>query len=241
MKSIVSKPVIFIILIVLAGAFGLLGFRSNSAFFDDLWSQLFWMIIGVIVTVFALETILQQDQEARRRKEDAFAFRTFTANMMRLLLKMGDASSNLQDDIMKAALAGNKEFATAAEKANAAISSMTNIRADPYDLSGGEILNGLKDLSRNYIRLFSSSQKEMVQTYKDLQELASNWKYRGALTDGFLAYTKSLDPGSRERQEREAETAHQIGEVQQLSIDTARYLMELAQRVARHPGMPAAP
>jgi hypothetical protein len=101
-----------------------------------------------------------------------------------------------------------------------------------------DLASGLRDLSRGYIRLFVANNEQMFATYTELQGLASRWDYKDGLVDSFQEYTDSLSHGSNERLSREAKTKSQSAEAHQVTIDTAKYLSDLAHRAAAGMAMP---
>lgn len=233
------KVVIFILLAVLTAAFAILGIMADEGFFRDLWSQLFWLTAGVIATTFILERILQHDEASRRRAEDAFAFRTFTAYILTKLLEMSECITKFEDDLFVAALSGKYEFDALANKAAQTIATSTGFRRDVYRRSYLDISNNLRDLARNYIRLFASSREEMVRTYRELEQLAATWEYKDEFSEGYQEYTNSLTPGDDERQRREAKMTQEESEAKVMLSQTATYIGNLAHKAATTRGMPA--
>jgi hypothetical protein len=233
-----SKTAIFVLLALFAVAFLFLGLQSDAAFLHDLWSQLFWLTLGTILTTFVLGTILERDQVTRSRNEDLFAFRTFTSSMMRRLLEIGGSPAELRDLLVRT-LFDKREFADATEKAAQFLSSSAvSLSEGDYLRHYLDIAGGLRDLSRNYIRVFSSSRQEMVDTYYALQSLAARWGYSDALSEGFRDYTESLSPADDNRRKREEETRRRAREAQEVMKDTASFLSQLAHRASTYRGMP---
>lgn len=238
MHLTLSKTAIFLLLALFAAAFLLLGLQSDPAFLPDVWSQLFWLTVGTILTTFVLGTILERDQITRSRREDQFAFRTFTSGMLRLLLEMAGSPPELRDLLVRT-LFDKREFADAAEKAAQFLSSSAaSLNAASYQQYYLDVASGLRDLSRGYIRVFSSSRQEMVDNYCALQALAARWVYSDALTVGYREYTESLSPADEHRRKRELETQRRSKEALETLKDTANFLSVLAQRAAQFRGMP---
>ena len=238
MRLIFNKFVIFLVLTLFAIAFFFLAAQSEVTFLHDLWSQLFWLTVSTIATTFVLGSILDLDQKTRYRDADAFAFRTFTSRMLTQLLEISGSSSELKDPLVQSALFEKKKFASTTEAAARAVSSATNFSPSAYQQYYSDIANGLRDLARNYIRLFTSNNNEMVETYNFLQSLAARWIYHDALSEAFGKATQSLDPVNENRHLREEETLHELQIAQETIKDTANYLSQLAQRTAKYRGMP---
>lgn len=234
-----SKTVIFIILTFIAALFGILAVKKDATFQTTLWSQLFWLSVGTIATTFLLNAILERDLSARRRREDQFAFRTFTATILSSLLAMIDTRGAVLDQLVASALASNKKFAEAARNTSTLVAKATVINPESYDSHYLDVASHLRDLANRFIRLYSKSQQEMLEHYQNLQGLARRWIYRDVFAERSMVYTSSLDPTDPIRQKREAEFSQEIVEVQKLLNDTASYLSDLAGRVATGSGIPA--
>ena len=240
MAAIFSRKIIFVFLIALAVLFGILATVNNPGFLEDIWSQLFWLVTSTLATTFILETILQQDTDARRRREDAFAFRTFVANMLHGLLEMSASDQDLSQELHQAALFDKARFREVAEKASQTIQAAPTVQGEPYSKHYISMESGLRSLSENYIRLFANSREEMLQTYQTLQSLASRWVFRYELTDSFIANT-AKEPDLTYRQQRQQETDEEAAEAKIVINETAVLLAELARRAAEYRGMPPPP
>lgn len=239
MAKIISRRFIFLTLAMLAIAFGALSVLNKPDFFNDVFPQLFWLTIGTIATTFVLETLLQQDTENRRREEDSFAFRTFAASMTESLLEIS-RSHGSNTNLIDTALFDKEGFALAVRDACQVVIASKEIDMEAYNRQYLNFENGIRDLSRNYIRLFASSQKDMAQTYRQLQKLANRWVYRYELTSSFRENT-NLETDKEIRSQREKETIRAIEDAKMVIRDTAVCLTDLAQRVAKYRGMPPPP
>lgn len=233
------RTCIFLALIALAVAFGALAIITDENFFVGVWPQLFWLTFGVIATTFFVETILRHDEANRRRAEDGFAFRTFAANIFARLLEISAVRTGVDEDLFVAALSGKREFDRAAERVRPTIGASGFLDGELYNRSYLDVGSGLRDLARNYIRLFSSSQREMIAIYRELEKLAAGWKYRDELSRAYRADTNKLTQGDNERSRREQETKKQEAEVKTLIDQTATYLSDLARKAATIRGVPA--
>jgi hypothetical protein len=224
------KIAVFLSLAALAAVFATFGFLADDHFLADRWSQLFWLTVSTMATSFVLQTILQYDERKRRRASDAFAFRAFTANMLNLLVEMCDL--NFGDDLFSAALSGAQDFDKTADKVAHAIGASTAFCADKYHRYYLDISNGLRDLSRNYIRLFASTRSAMVQVYRELQQLAAKWGYKDELTVRHEEFTQSLREQDPDHQHRVAATVQARNDARTLLVQTANYLAGLAHKGA---------
>lgn len=234
-----SKSRVFIVLVLIAAGLGFLAARNDATFRATLWSQMFWLTIGTIATTFLLNAILERDLAARRRKQDQFAFRTFTGTILSSLLDITSARLTVTNQLMSSALTGNKEFAQSAQTTSELISKATEIQPDAYHSHYLDVANHLRDLANRFIRLYSANYEEMVEHYQNLQRLARKWNYRDVFSEGSISYTNSLDPADPVRKSREASLAGEMAEAKALLIETAAYLSDLARDVATKPGMPA--
>jgi hypothetical protein len=241
MKKSLNKPIIFLTLTIIAAYAGYFAVLHESAFLENIWSELFWLVAATITTTFVLEAILQYDQNAIRRDEDRFAYRTFTATMLEMILEMCDSPSELSDNLMEAAIYGKKQFLKAVTNANEHISLSRVFLGDIYIRHYLDIASGLRDISRNSIRLFASNRKEMVYIYKEMQELASQWDYKDELDSAYQEYTKSLDVTSEERIIREKNIETEMQLVENVIKNTSSRLLDLTRKATNGRGMPSAP
>jgi hypothetical protein len=232
------RTCIFLALIALAVAFGALAIITDENFFVGVWPQLFWLTFSVIAMTFFVETILRHDEANRRRAEDGFAFRTFAANILARLLEISAVRTDVED-LFVAALSGKGEFDRAAERVTRTIGASGSLDGELYNRSYLDVGSGLRDLARNYIRLFSSSQREMIAVYRELEKLAADWKYRAELSRDYRADTNKLRQGDDERSRREQETEKEEAEAKMLIDQTATYLSDLARKAATIRGLPA--
>lgn len=237
----VSRRAIFAALAALAVLWAAIGSSRQDGFWNDIWAELFWLTIGVILITFILESILERDLQARRRKEDSFAFRTFAGALLDRLGTIatpsaGEASGH--GSVRQAALTTPKEFATVAGAMSAKLATTTGVNGEAYNLHYLDMASGLRGFATNHIRLFSASREEMVDQYGRLMQLADKWRYQDVLRAESKAFTTSLaadDPrrvGLRQ-QERVAEA-----EAVALLRETAEVIAELARRATK-PGVPS--
>jgi hypothetical protein len=107
-----------------------------------------------------------------------------------------------------------------------------------YQLRYLEISSGLREIARNYIRLYSSSQTEMAEHFGRLDELARGWTYRYDLTEGAASYRKELEAEDPRRAEIFSAWNRERLEVVTLRSTTAEYIAKLARRLTQGVGMP---
>jgi hypothetical protein len=226
-----SKKVAFIGLSLLAVVFGVLGHRSEAAFLSDLWSQLFWLAVGTLATTFVPQAMLQRADQVRRRSADAFAFRTFSATMMNALQQVVGLEPKNQG-LFEAALSGDKEFEAAAADVASLIEQSGSFEPSTYLRYYLDVAGGLRDLSRNYIRLFSANRNEMLAQYHELNELANLWNYKDEFSEHAREYTTSLRAEAPDRIAREATLRSQVSSARCLVVKTARQLAKLAAKNA---------
>jgi hypothetical protein len=226
-----SKTVAFVTLSLLAAVVATVGVASDGTFFSDLWSQLFWLIVGTLATTFVLEAILERDAQTRQRSRDAFACRTFTAEMMKALGEIAGLASP-DERLFEAAVSGDAPFEAAIGEAASAIERSPGLDPPAYARYSLDVASGLRDLSRNYIRLFSSNQAEMLVNYRELNELASRWGYIDEFSAGFQLSLASLNAADPDRVAREARVKQQIASTRSLLAKTARQLAALAAKSA---------
>lgn len=230
MKRLSGKVWLFFVLSVLTVVAGALALRSESPGFADFWTNVFWLGLGIVLTTFAIETVIEHDQEVRQRERDAFAFRSFTAHQLGLLLEMCSGPPALAGELLEAAVRGGKAFPDTVEKAVGELARLSKVDADLYDQYGGDIANGLRGLASNYIRLFSPDPAGMVANYRKLHHVASRWRYRDALSRGYRNYIASLKPDDPDARVRQAETNAQLAQVFSLVLETGDCLLEITRR-----------
>jgi hypothetical protein len=227
---------IFAILVAVVAACALVGQRTGGRVFDDLWSQLFWLVAGVLLTTFVLESLLTRDLDARRKREDLFAFQTFTATLLDLLVSMTDRQSDVgRQSMMVAAVRASAEFGQTAKMVVSDLDSARELVSAKYLETYIHISNELRGLAVGYIRVFSRSREEMVELYSGLVALASRWVYRDELSDGARRYVDSLADSDPNKDLRRRAAAQHEREALALVRDTASYLADLARR-ANLPG-----
>jgi hypothetical protein len=226
-----SKSLAFIALTVVAVVAGIVGSQRSTAFFSDIWSQIFWLAIGTLATVFILESILERANQARRIKNDAFAFRTFAANMLDALLQMvGHRQRNQK--LGRAALEGDKIFSAETITIADTIRRSEAFEPHVYLKYYLDVSNGLRDLARNYIRLYSANQSEMLSEYQELNDLASHWEYRGEFEENARHYAESLESDNPDKLKREQQFDSEVRLAKEAIVSTATKLSELAARSA---------
>lgn len=230
-----SKRAAFIALFALIALFAGLGRRWEPNFLSDLWSQLFWLTLGTLATTFLLGAILERGERRRQRSRDAFAFRSFSAKMLNALHQMVRPEPE-SESLFEAALSGDKQFEAAVLDVMSLIEESPSVEPSIYLKYSGDVADGLRNLSNNYIRLFSANKKEMLAQYRELNELANHWNYKDEFSEGSRAYTASLaitDPG---RVSREASLQGQLASARGLVVSTARQLAKLAAKNATGKG-----
>jgi len=226
-KLIMTKTLMFILLSTLAFIAAVFGTKNNPDFFDDFWYQVFWLSIGTILTVFFLESILEQADKRRRRKADAFALRTFVANMLHNLnLIMGSKSND--DDLFTAALKGDKQFAMESSKMLKTIKASKSFSLQEYEKNYLNISSGLRSLSTNHIRLFSVNEREMINQYKELNKLADQWNYISDFSEDHQKYISSLEE-IRNQKELENTQKH-IENTKKIIFTTAENLVKIIMK-----------
>lgn len=230
-----SKRVAFIALLILLAVFAGLGHRWQANFLSDLWPQLFWLTLGTLVTTFVLAAVLDRDARARQRSRDAFAFRTFSANMLNALREIVELETG-SERLFEAALSGDKQFEAAALEVASLIQKSPRVEPSTYLKYYIELGGGLKDLSRNYIRLFSANRIEMLAHYRELNDLANHWDYKDEFSERSRDYTASLTTTAPDRLAREASVQGQLASVRGLVVNTARQLAKLAAKNATGKG-----
>ncbi len=233
-----SKARVFIVLTALAGGLAYVSWRTEAQFEESIWSELFWMTAGSIATTVLLESVLERDAATRRRKEDAFAFRTFTGSLVASLLDISDASPDERSAVITAALTDNARFAAAVSAVQMRIVAVSRFSEQRYLEHYLDVSNSLRDLARGYIRLFSSSYDEMVKRYNELLGIARRWEYRDTFRLERVAYWESLDPQDPVRKREQDALAGDRDRVARLLQDTAEYVADLAHHVATKPPMP---
>jgi hypothetical protein len=227
-----GKKGLFILLVLLAVGLAAIAWRTDLEFKGTIWTELFWMITGVIGTTLLLESVLERDAAARRRREDTFAFRTFSGAILTSILEVVEAREEHRKAIIAAAVTDNVRFASEASNVQEQLAVSTHVSDERYLQVWLDVSNSLRDLARGYIRLFSSSHEEMAQHYYDLRDLALQWNYRGALSPVNKAIWENMRPDDPRR-------AQEIDALRNEREAVARLLADTAHRVSTKPGMPA--
>jgi hypothetical protein len=230
-----SKRIAFIALLVLLAVFAGLGRRWQANFLSDLWSQLFWLTLGTLATTFVLAAILERDAHARQRSRDAFAFRTFSANILNALHGMVGLEPK-SEKLFEAALSGDKQFEAAALDVASMIEQSSSVEPSTYLKYYLDVAGGLRDLSRNYIRLFSANRTEMLAHYRELNDLANHWDYKDEFSERSRDYTASIATTDPDRLAHEASLQGQLASARGLVVSTARQLAKLAAKNATGKG-----
>jgi hypothetical protein len=226
-----SKKVAFVALALLAVTFAVVGRRLQANFLSDLWSQLFWLSVGTLTTTFVLEAILQRGVKRRQRARDAFAFRSFSANMMIALQEMiGLKQTN--DKLFEAALSGDKQFEVATAEVASSIEESEGFEANAYVKYYLDIGSGLRTLSAQYIRLFSANQKDMLLQYQELNALANLWQYKDEFSAGSRQYAASLNADNPDKALRDTALAAQVSSARALVVNTSKVVAKLAAKAA---------
>ena len=226
-----SKKIAFVTLALLAVVFVVLGRRFQPGFLSDLWSQLFWLCVGTLATTFVLESILNHAAQRRRHSADAFAFRSFSANLLMKLQAIANTPQQT-DELFEAALSGNKEFAQAAATAASAIGKSTAVDPALYLTNYLDIANALRDFSRQYIRLYSTSRKDMLTQYHELTDLANLWKYADEFSERAREYMASLKADNPNKAQREKAYGAQALLARDALVKTASQIAKLAAKTA---------
>lgn len=234
-----SKKRLFIVLSIVAAVLALLAWRTGPGFSSNVWNELFWMTTGALATTLLLELVLERDAAARRRREDTFAFRTFSASILTSILEIAEAPEERGEAVATAAVAGSTVFAAETSKVREEVAASSGVNDQCYLQVYGDISSALRDLAREYVRLFSSSHADMAQQYRALFILARQWEYRDVFRRDRKCYWERLSPGDPERV-REVETLmSERAAVTRLSADTTSYIADAAHHVATKPGMSA--
>lgn len=230
-----SKKIAFITLALLAIVFAVLGRRFQSGFLSDFWSQLFWLCTGTLATTFVLESILEHAAQRRRRSADAFAFRSFSANLLMKLQAIARIPHKT-DELLEAVLTGNKEFALAAAAAASTIAEASSLDPALYITYYQDVASALRDFARQYIRLFSSSRKDMLMQYRELTDLANLWKYMDEFSDRAREYAASLKPDNPDNTARVKAYQAQYNLARDAMVNTGRQIANLAAKTAAGKG-----
>jgi hypothetical protein len=230
-----SKKVAFIALLLLAVVFFVAGYYLQEDFLSDLWSQLLFLVLAALITTFVLEAILRRDAQQRGRAKDAFAFRTFSANILNALQAVVELKQT-SEKVFEAALSGNKQFATAAAEVAAQIELSPGFDPDAYERYSLDIASGLRDFSRGYIRLFTTNRQDMLTQYRDLNELANRWSYMDELSERARKHTATLTPEDPDKLLREAAFRAQVASARDAAVLTAKKVAVLAAKVAEGKG-----
>jgi hypothetical protein len=226
-----SKKVAFIALSLLGVVVAVLGYQLEAAFLSDLWSQLFWLVAATLATTFVLEALLQRDAQVRQRSGDAFAFRSFAANLMNAIQEIAGLEPK-NEKLFEAALSGDKQFEAAMAEVGSLIEKSEGFEPSKYARYYLDVASGLRDLSKNFIRLFSTTRREMLAQYQELNELANHWDYKDEFSERSQEYTASLKADNPDRAAREATLRRQISSVRDLVAKTATRLVKLAAKNA---------
>ena len=227
-----SRPIAFMLLALLAGLFFGIGHLFEPHFLADLWSQLFMLTVGTLATTFVLDALLRRDTRHRQLMRDALAFRTFATNLLSQLLEISGARTASRE-LFEAALAGDKPFALVAAQIAETISQSSQLEPSAHARYYLNISSVLRDLSKQYIRLFSANQREMVTLFQELDGLANRWVYYNEFSHSAIAYRTKLRPDDPNKTEREADFQAQTDAARVIATETANKIADLATRSAQ--------
>lgn len=226
-----SKRIAFVALAVLAIVFAAVGRRVEMNFLRDVWSQLFWLSVGTLSTTFVLEAILQYGAKRRQRSVDAFAFRSFSANMMTVLQEIvGLGKTN--GALFEAALFGDKQFEVAVAKTSSLIEQSAGFEPNIYLKYYLDVASGLRDFARQHIRLFSTNRKDMLTQYQELNALANLWDYKDEFSERSREYAASLTADNLDKIPRDKAFAAQKSSARSLVVTTGQQVARLAAKLA---------
>lgn len=233
-----TRRTVFVVLTIITIATLAASLAVNRTINDGILANIFWLFVEVFLTVVVLESVLESAAVARRRDEDSFAFRTFTARGLSVLQQIaGVAQSRDASSLFSAALQGNDKFAEVARTCVKHISEKDEVQPASYNSNYLTIAVGLRDLSTNYIRVFATNKQDMVDQYVRLQDLASEWEYKEDLNPSLyerLEADARQDPGNDRLQadvrESKQRRKHASAELSELTKRTASTLADLAER-----------
>ncbi|PTL75546.1 hypothetical protein [Vitiosangium sp. GDMCC 1.1324] len=169
MAGFLNRRTLFGTLIAAAVALVLLDRFSqlNLNVFAGFWSELFWLIIGIVVISFVLETLLAHDLERQRREDVEFAFRTFTGAVLDDLLEMVRTRNPRPPSPMAAALQDLTRFAISAKEVAAHVGTAEGLNLDSYLQRSQNVGSGLRELAVGYVRIFSSTEANQSAPRKE--------------------------------------------------------------------------
>jgi hypothetical protein len=223
---------VFTLLAVVAAVFGYLVATLEHSGFGDIWHEIFWLIVDVLLTSFVIEQLLTRDQEVQRRREDEFAFRTFSGATMDQLRRIVRLPSDTRQSSVATAVLEPKQFAISMASSASEVSNSDSIDGAIYGESYINISNTLRTIATGYIRLISSNREEMAKNYAELTDLANRWQWFYELTRAgdVLPSDAPKEPYERESWQRrhqqiESEKASALGVIK----ETARKLAEVAE------------
>jgi hypothetical protein len=225
-----NRVFIFGVLAILAVACAVVGRVTRRRVLDDALKQGFWLIVGVLLTSFVIESLVSLNLDARRREQDTFAFQTFTGAMLDQLTTIVGVPPEAATSVMVSATDSPASFAHSAQAAAQRVRAGRAVDPDAYLVNYLDIGSGLRDLAINHIGIFTSSRRDMVQTYGRLNELASRWRYLDELSSGYRQATDSRSDSDPEKARRKRETAKASAVALQAATETAAYLAEVAAR-----------
>jgi hypothetical protein len=135
-------------------------------------------------------------------------------------------------DLFEAALEGDSQFSLEAKKLIGSISRSNHFSPELYLTYYLDVASGLRDLSQNYIRLFSANKKDMLSNYKILTNVANRWSYIDEFSKGAQDYRNSLDSEDDNKRQRENSFQQSVELAKETIVETNKILAELASNSA---------
>jgi hypothetical protein len=224
------RLLILTILLLLAATLGFFALKTDPQFIPGLASQAFWMFTGVILTTFLLDALLKRERTTRERREQEFAFRSFTAFTLDAISSVVKLPAGSAEPVLEAAISGNRAFDQAIKPLVAQIESSIEVDGAAHSDRYLEIASRLRDLAFQHPRLFSRSEREMLAHFRKLHALAERWRYHDVLSRAGAAVVERATGEYREAKLLERTEAER--EVGQASRETAAYLATLSEVVA---------
>ena len=138
--------------------------------------------------------------------------------------------------MFEAALSGDQKFDEAAKDAASRIQKSVDFDPGAYLKHYLDISGSLRTLANNYIRLFSSNEKDMLTQYRELVALANEWTYVDEFSERSREYTKSLAADDSDKSKRVAEYDAQSSSARSVVVNTSKQVAELAAKTAHGKG-----
>jgi hypothetical protein len=120
-------------------------------------------------------------------------------------------------------------FAIVAEKVCGDISQAARVNKAEYGRRGGDVASGLRNLSREFPRIYCATKEEMVERFLALNNLALRWEYIDEFSRGFETYTEGSNISEEDRNARRARIKEQELKAASTLKDTAKYVGEIAK------------